>query len=326
MGRRVAVYGGGNTAMDAARVAKRLGAEESIVVYRRTAEQMPAHAEEREEAEREGVQMNWLRTITDVGEDLTVEVMELDENGKPHGTGRYEKLEADTVILAVGQDADTSFLHKMPGMRFRNDVVDVNPSTLMTDVPGIFAGGDTVPSERTVTIGVGHGKRAARQIDLWLNRQSGYPAAKNTTVGFNDLNLWYFGDHLRRNQPELDPTQRVGFDEIVGGLTEQQAHFEAGRCLSCGNCFECDGCYGSCPEDAITKLGKGHRYEFDYAKCTGCATCFDQCPVHAIEMIPEGTDPATVQGSGNPTPGCAVRPEPNPRRSASLKFTIDTEN
>ncbi|MDG6217645.1 FAD-dependent oxidoreductase, partial [Acinetobacter baumannii] len=110
-----------------------------------------------------------------------------------HGTGRYEKLEADTVILAVGQDADTSFLHKMPGMRFRNDVVDVNPSTLMTDVPGIFAGGDTVPSERTVTIGVGHGKRAARQIDLWLNRESGYPTAKNTTVGFNDLNLWYFG-------------------------------------------------------------------------------------------------------------------------------------
>ncbi|WP_122787431.1 NAD(P)-binding protein [Cutibacterium modestum] len=326
IGRRVAVYGGGNTAMDAARVAKRLGAEESIVVYRRTAEQMPAHAEEREEAEREGVQMNWLRTITDVGDDLTVEVMELDEDGKPHGTGRYEKLEADTVILAVGQDADTSFLHKMPGMRFRNDVVDVNPSTLMTDVPGIFAGGDTVPSERTVTIGVGHGKRAARQIDLWLNRQSGYPAAKNTTVSFNDLNLWYFGDHLRRHQPELDPTQRVGFDEVVGGLTDEQAHFEAGRCLSCGNCFECDGCYGSCPEDAIIKLGKGHRYEFNYDKCIGCATCFDQCPVHAIEMIPEGVDPATVPGSGNPTPGWAVRPEPNPQRSASLKFTVDSEN
>ena len=214
----------------------------------------------------------------------------------------------------------------MPGMRFRNDVVDVNPSTLMTDVPGIFAGGDTVASERTVTIGVGHGKRAARQIDLWLNRESGYPTAKNTTVGFNDLNLWYFGDHLRRHQPELDPTQRVGFDEVVGGLTDDQAHFEAGRCLSCGNCFECDGCYGSCPEDAIIKLGKGHRYEFNYDKCTGCATCFDQCPVHAIEMIPEGTDPATVQGSGNPTPGWAVRPEPNPQRSASLKFTVDSEN
>lgn len=312
IGRRVAVYGGGNTAMDAARVAKRLGAEESIVVYRRTADQMPAHAEEREEAEREGVQMNWLRTITDVGDDLTVEVMELDEDGKPHGTGRYEKLEADTVILALGQEADTGFLHKLPGMRFKNDVVDVNPSTLMTDVPGVFAGGDTVPSERTVTVGTGHGKRAARQIDQWLRRDESYPAPKENVVGFNDLNLWYFGDHMRRHQPELDPTQRVNFDEVVGGLDESQAHFEAGRCLSCGNCFECDGCFGSCPEDAIIKLGPGHRYEYDYNKCTGCATCFDQCPVHAIQMVPEDTPIESIPGAGNPTPGWAVRPEPSP--------------
>lgn len=326
IGRRVAVYGGGNTAMDAARVAKRLGAEESIVVYRRTAEQMPAHDEERAEAEREGVQMNWLRTITEVGDDLTVEIMELDENGKPHGTGRFEKLEADTVILALGQEADTGFLHKLPGMRFKNDVVDVNPSTLMTDVPGIFAGGDTVPSERTVTIGVGHGKRAARQIDLWLRRDEAYPAPKNTTVGFNELNLWYFGDHQRRNQPELDPTQRLGFDEVVGGLDPEQAHFEAGRCLSCGNCFECDGCFGSCPEDAIIKLGKGHRYEFDYDKCTGCATCYDQCPVHAIEMVPEETSIETIPGAGNPTPGWAVRPEPSPAHSAEVKFTPASQN
>jgi Pyruvate/2-oxoacid:ferredoxin oxidoreductase delta subunit len=77
------------------------------------------------------------------------------------------------------------------------------------------------------------------------------------------------------------------FDEIVGGLTPEQAHVEAGRCLSCGNCFECDGCLGACPEDAIIKLGKGRRYRFDYEKCTGCATCYEQCPVHAIEMIAE---------------------------------------
>ena len=77
------------------------------------------------------------------------------------------------------------------------------------------------------------------------------------------------------------------FAEVVGGLSEQQADFEARRCLSCGNCFECDGCLGSCPEDAIIKLGKGHRYRFDYEKCTGCATCYDQCPAHAIEMIAE---------------------------------------
>lgn len=289
IGRKVAVYGGGNTAMDAARVARRLGAEESVIVYRRTLEQMPAHTEEREEAEREGVKMNWLRTISSLDEsDLTVEIMELDEEGRARGTGRFEKLEADTVILAIGQEADSGFLKVIPGMQFNNDVVQVDPETLMTDVPGIFAGGDAVPSDRTVTIGVGHGKRAARKIDGWLNQNMVRRNPPHPIVGFNDLHLWYFGDHERSAQPSLAPEERLDFGEIVGGLTDEQAHFEAGRCLSCGNCFECDGCLGACPEDAVIKLGKGHRYRFDYEKCTGCATCYEQCPVHAIEMIPEG--------------------------------------
>lgn len=289
VGSKVAVYGGGNTAMDAARVARRLGAEESIIVYRRTMEQMPAHAVEREEAMAEGVQMNWLRTISSVDEsDLTVEVMELDENGKPRGTGRFEHLEADTVILALGQESDSGFLRKIPGMRFDHDVLKVDPRTLMTDVPGIFAGGDAVPSERTVTVGVGHGRRAARQIDAWFANRPAAEPVKHPVATFDKLNVWYFGDNMRTTQPELESTTRVtDFDEIVGGLTPEQAHVEAGRCLSCGNCFECDGCLGACPEDAIIKLGKGHRYRFDYEKCTGCATCYEQCPVHAIEMIAE---------------------------------------
>ncbi|MBE6477598.1 MAG: FAD-binding protein [Propionibacteriaceae bacterium] len=288
IGRRVAVYGGGNTAMDAARVARRLGAEDAVIIYRRTEEQMPAHKEELDEAEREGVQMHWLRTINQMdAEGVEVEIMELDENGRPHGTGQFERLAADTVIMAVGQVADTGFLQKIPGMQFNGDVVRVDPTTLMTDVPGIFAGGDAVPSERTVTVGVGHGKRAARQIDTWLNHLAPSPRVKHPIVHFDDLHLWYFGDHPREVQAELDPSERIDFGEVVKGLTEEEAIFEARRCLSCGNCFECDGCFGSCPEDAIIKLGKGHRYRFDYEKCTGCGTCYEQCPVHAIEMIPE---------------------------------------
>jgi formate dehydrogenase (NADP+) beta subunit len=289
IGRKVAIYGGGNTAMDAARVARRLGAEESIIVYRRTEEQMPAHAEEREGALREGVKMNWLRTISSLDEgDLTVEIMELDENGRAQGTGRFEKLEADTVILALGQEADSNFLRRIPGMHFEHDVVQVDPRTLMTGVPGIFAGGDAVPSERTVTIGVGHGKRAATQTDAWLAGREAVSRPKHDLASFDKLNLWYFGDARRSTQPELEPSERVtDFDEIVGGLTDEQAHVEAARCLSCGNCFECDGCLGACPEDAVIKLGKGLRYRFDYDKCTGCATCFGQCPVHAIAMIEE---------------------------------------
>ena len=289
IGRRVAVYGGGNTAMDAARVARRLGAEESIVIYRRTMEQMPAHEKEREEALREGVQVHWLRTISEVESDgdIQVEIMELDDKGRAVGTGRYETLQADTVIMALGQESDSNFLRRIPGMRFENDVVKVDPLTLMTDVPGIFAGGDAVPSDRTVTIGVGHGKRAARMIDTWLYSRKPTPKSKPPIVNFDMLNLWYFGDHARRMQSELDVAERTDFQEIVGGLSVDEAVFEAVRCLSCGNCIECDGCLGSCPEDAVIKLGKGHRYRYNYEKCTGCATCYSQCPVHAIEMIPE---------------------------------------
>ena len=290
IGRKVAVYGGGNTAMDAARVARRLGAEESVVVYRRTEQQMPAHEEEKEGAVAEGVKMNWLRTITSMDEaDLTVEIMELDENGKAVGTGRYEKLAADTVILALGQRADTDFLHAIPGMSFHDDVVDVDPNTLMTAVPGIFAGGDAVPSDRTVTIGVGHGKKAAHRIDAWLNVEEYVPRPKNPIVGLDQMNVWYFGDHARRQHEETHIDKRMeDFGEIVAGLSDAEAEFEARRCLSCGNCFECDGCFGACPEDAVIKLGKGNRYRFDYELCTGCATCYEQCPVHAIEMIQEG--------------------------------------
>ena len=288
IGRRVAVYGGGNTAMDAARVARRLGAEESIVIYRRTEAQMPANEEERDEARLEGVQMQWLRTIQEVDhEGVKVEIMELDDQGRPHGTGRYETLQADTVIMAVGQDPDSNFLRRIPGMRFDNDVVKVDPTTLMTDVPGIFAGGDAVPSDRTVTIGVGHGKRAARMIDSWLYSRQVAPRVKHPVVGFDKLHLWYFGDHDRRRQSELAVAERTGFQEIVGGLSADEATFEAVRCLSCGNCIECDGCLGACPEDAVIKLGKGLRYRFDYALCTGCAECYDQCPVFAIDMVAE---------------------------------------
>jgi len=298
IGRRVAVYGGGNTAMDAARVARRLGADEALIVYRRTRAQMPAHEEEAADAEREGVRINWLRTITAFdGPELTVEVMELDEAGRPHATGRLERLAADTVILAVGQDTDTAFLRRVPGVEIAADGTVAVSASMMTGCPGVFAGGDMVPTERTVTVGVGHGKRAARHIDAYLrqttpvqpDKHDKHDPDKHDLATFDSLHLWYFGDAPRRQQPELAPRQRTDdFTEVVGGLSEPQARYEAGRCLSCGNCFECDGCLGACPEDAVVKLGVGHRYRFDYDRCTGCGTCYDQCPVHAIELVPEG--------------------------------------
>jgi NADPH-dependent glutamate synthase beta subunit-like oxidoreductase len=289
IGRRVAVYGGGDTAMDAARTARRLGAEEALIVYRRTRAQMPAHEEEAQDAEREGVRINWLRTIKAFeGAQLQVEVMELDDSGFPQPTGRLETLAADTVILALGQETDTAFLRELPGVEFERDGTVRVSSSLMTGCPGVFAGGDMVPAERTVTVGVGHGKRAAREIDAWLRGRELERRPKHPLARFEMLHLWYFGDAARREQPELEPSERLAdFEEVVGGLSALEATFEARRCLSCGNCCECDGCLGACPEDAVIKLGPGQRYRFEYDRCTGCGACFEQCPVHSIEMFPE---------------------------------------
>ncbi|MGZ5360736.1 MAG: NAD(P)-binding protein, partial [Solirubrobacterales bacterium] len=161
LGRRVVVVGGGNTAMDVARTAKRLGATDAVVVYRRTRERMPAHEFEVEEAEEEGVMMRWLETIKEVdGGKVKIEKMELDETGFPQPTGEVEELEADSVILALGQEADLSLLEGVEGIEVDDGVVQVGPN-MMTGHQGIFAGGDMVPAERTVTVGIGHGKQAA---------------------------------------------------------------------------------------------------------------------------------------------------------------------
>jgi NADPH-dependent glutamate synthase beta subunit-like oxidoreductase len=286
LGRRVAIYGGGNTAMDAARVAKRLG-HDPLIIYRRDRKHMPAHAFEADEAIEEGVRIHWLRTIKTIeGTSFDVEVMELDDKGRPHGTGRIETIEADALVLALGQDVDTSFLARVPGIEIAADgVVRVN-ADLMTGHAGIFAGGDMVPSARTVTIAVGHGKKAARHIDAFLRGERVEPREKPPIARLDDLKLWYSTDAAARKQSRLGDDERVtSFEEVTKGLSREEATYEAKRCLSCGNCFECDGCLGACPSDAIIKLGKGRRYRFDYERCTGCAVCFEQCPAHAIQMV-----------------------------------------
>ena len=289
LGRRVVVYGGGNTAMDAARTVRRLGAEEALIVYRRDRAHMPAHAFEADEALAEGVKIKWLTTIKTIeGGDLTVERMQVDAQGRAQPTGQFETLQADAVVLALGQDADSGFLRKIPEIQFQPDGTVIVAPNMMTGFPGIFAGGDMVPSERTVTIAVGHGKKAAQHIDAWLRGATYDKKDKHPIVDFAMLNLPIYTDAAPSTQRELPLSDRAsGFDEVLAGLVEREAVHEAKRCLSCGNCFECDNCYAACPEDAIIKLGPNQRYKYDYTKCTGCAVCFEQCPCHAIEMVPE---------------------------------------
>jgi len=288
LGRRVVVYGGGNTALDAARTAKRLGATEAIIVYRRTRERMPAHDFEVEEALQEGIMMKWLSTIKRMDEGvLTVEKMQLDEKGFPQPTGEFETLAADSLVLALGQDVDLSLLDGVPGLEIKDGVVQVN-ANMMTGHAGIFAGGDMVPSERTVTVAVGHGKKAARHIDAWLRGATYAPAERHELADISKLNSWYYADAPKTVQPMLELVRRQStFEEVQGGLDETNALYEARRCLSCGNCFECDNCYGVCPDNAVIKLGPGKRFQFNYDYCKGCGICAQECPCGAIKMVPE---------------------------------------
>jgi len=288
LGRRVVVYGGGNTAIDAARTAKRLGAHEAIIVYRRTRDRMPANDFEVEEAMQEGILMKWLSTIKRMDDGvLTVEKMQLDQKGFPQPTGEFETLEADSLVLALGQDVDLSLLDGVPGLEIKDGVVQV-ASNMMTGHAGIFAGGDMVPSERTVTVAVGHGKSAARHIDAWLRGAVHASPERHDLASFDKLNTWYYADAPKTVRPTLEAARRQNtFEEVQGGLDETNALYEARRCLSCGNCFECDNCYGVCPDNAVIKLGPGERFRFNYDYCKGCGMCAAECPCGAIAMVPE---------------------------------------
>ena len=214
--------------MDAARTARRMGAE-PLIVYRRTREQMPAHEEEAEDAEREGVEIHWLRTIsTFEGPELQVEVMELDETGYPQPTGRYETLAADTVILALGQKSETEFLREVPGVE-----IDARRNGA-----GVADDGDRMSRPvRRRRHGAERddrdGRRRARQEGRAQHRRLAARCrfrgrGEARPASFDKLHLWYFGDNARRQQPELALEERISdFGEVVGGLTVDAAVYEA---------------------------------------------------------------------------------------------------
>ena len=145
--------------------------------------------------------------------------MALDDKGFPQPTGEFETLEADSLVLALGQDVDLSLLDGVPGLEIKDGVVQVGPN-MMTGCAGIFAGGDMVPSERTVTVGVGHGKKAARHIDAWLRNGAYAPPAKHEIAAFEKLNTWYYADAPKTVRPSLEiARRRTTFDEVSRAST-----------------------------------------------------------------------------------------------------------
>jgi 2-oxoacid:acceptor oxidoreductase delta subunit (pyruvate/2-ketoisovalerate family) len=231
--------------------------------------------------------MRWLSTINkvDVGR-IMLEKMRLTTEGFPEATGEYEELGADSVVLGLGQDTDLALLSRAENVRVDDGVVQVGEN-LMTNERWIFAGGDAVPAERTATVAVGHGKKAAKAIDAYVRGDDQVASAQHELATAQNLNTWYYSDAPRSARPELEQIRRQdNFEEVVLGLTERNALYEARRCMSCGNCFECDNCYGVCPDNAVIKLSSG-RYEFNYDFCKGCGICVAECPCGAIEMVPE---------------------------------------
>jgi Pyruvate/2-oxoacid:ferredoxin oxidoreductase delta subunit len=192
-------------------------------------------------------------------------------------------------VRTSGQESDLSLLEHADGVVIEDGVVRV-AEDLMTGRPGVFAGGDIVPAERTVTAAVGHGREAARGIDAWLRGERYAPPLPAKPAAFDALNPWYYDDAPRTVRPQIEAARRQStFDEVTAGLDIETALFEARRCLSCGSCFACDNCYGVCPDNAVIKLdgGGAYAYAFDLDYCKGCALCVQECPAGAIEMVPE---------------------------------------
>ncbi len=322
MGKRVAVIGGGNTAIDAARSALRLGAN-PFLLYRRTREEMPAFPAEILEAEEEGIEMSFLVSpLRALGANGKIGQLECVKNrlGPPGEDGRRRpveikgsnfSLEVDQVISAIGEDADLSALPKRLGIK---DGIVPTDERGATKQAGFFAGGDITRQPRTVVHAIGSGKRAAIFIDSLFKGTKGEgllealsvgekgslsmrrylmgesaPPAGPKTVRLKDLNLDYFEYRKRVKGSNAKLSRRTGsFEEVNHGLSEETAAGEVKRCFNCGVCNLCDNCYIFCPDVAVHKRGEDELNEIDYEHCKGCGICKEECPRDVIVMEEEG--------------------------------------
>jgi NADPH-dependent glutamate synthase beta subunit-like oxidoreductase/ferredoxin len=273
----VVVAGGGNTAVDCARTALRLGADSVTIAYRRGRKEMPAIAPEIDEAVAEGVRLLLHRQPVRVAGSARVEAVELAEVelGEPDASGRRRPvvtsrtgtIPCDTLLLALGQSADHS----------------VVPS-----LPNVVTAGDMATGDGTVTHAIGSGRRAADRV---LARLAGLPdpswarVAPDAIVSPAHVRFSHFEvepPHAERHRGGPGPS--LGFDEVNLGL---EGPAEASRCFSCGHCTECDTCLLYCPEGTISRFAGGYRVEGD--ACKGCGMCVAECPRRAMAMVVEAS-------------------------------------
>ncbi|TKJ40091.1 glutamate synthase [candidate division LCP-89 bacterium B3_LCP] len=302
LGDEILVVGGGNTALDAARSVLRMGCKPRIV-YRRSREEMPAIAEEIEDLIEEGIPIDFLTLPkrvygNDNGKIVKVECVRM-ELGEPDDSGRRRpveiegsnfNVEADMVITAIGEQPDLSYLTSDVKAESWGVLVD---GYGRTNLPDVFAGGDSATGDGTVTHAVGHGRQTALAIDAFLKGEDppdceviehSVEGRSMHQVEWEEINPVYFEPAERLKPKGLEIPHRVkNFEEVYSGFTEEEVLHETSRCMSCGNCPECDNCLVFCPDSAVTKNPDG-GYTINYEFCKGCGICVAECPRSAISI------------------------------------------
>ena len=294
IGNKVLVIGGGDTAIDAARVARRLGSEEVTIVYRRTRTEMPAIEEESVGAEEEGITLHFLAAPSELqveGDKVVRMVCQQMELGEPDDSGRRRPvpiegdtftLECDTIVAAISQEPDFEGLENL---REGRDWVKVD-ETGATKEADVYAGGDVLDLG-LVTIALAQGRIAADTIHCKLRGLDPAEHVEMPLIKSEKMQLAFYEKNERAKNEEIPPEQRFADPdaEIKSGLTEEQLMNEAGRCLSCGMCFNCGTCWSFCQDSAIVKpLDPTEPYKFKLEFCKGCDKCAEQCPCGYIEM------------------------------------------
>ena len=319
LGDKIAVIGGGNTAIDVARSVIRMG-KKATILYRRSKEEMPAFEDEMVEAIEEGVKIRYLVNPIHIQqkdsirrlECLRMRLGEKDESGRrrpvPISNSNFF-IEADNVIIAAGEEIEVSLLPK--GMEKREGIV-LTQRDGSTGIKGIFAGGDLTSNQRTVAHAIGSGKKAALAIDCYLKGKDSEDALRQILIGegpsisifrhlhpeerrmnphvvtFEELNTDYFEPLERRRESKGVVKKRIkGFGEVTSGFTDGSALEEAERCFSCGTCNGCENCYVFCPDASIMKTEEVFSRQVDYDFCKGCGICFSECPRGAISLKEE---------------------------------------